>query len=442
MSKNNAKNIVKDVLERERISAEQAKKDLDDAGELAGFEHFNKFMPKEFHDQGFSRSNLGRGIKLRDQLLLGARCTTIDIRPGSKDSIERAFGFAFDDLLELRKNDRLRFNIYVRNPEAWDGSDDLAKILEVAYSAGARSDVFFGWMDSLYNKTISDFENDLAEAYFDLIATGSAEPEEFRKYYSIEDDPDNKKLYGTFGALGRRLGYLRSKDPEIVADIEELCRARRLLELNLNLHAAKHQYISRYTAAIGGDFYWGPMDDQLKAALSTDVSSKDLSRYYEPGRMEYLVDRINKIRAYNLPENIGQNALLDILLDADMGRVRDALTGALFDIERYLSGQVGDFSVANLENALAMHAETVSKYTKIGGRAGEYVGGVAGPFIGLLDPVAGAMISAGGVVLGKFAGQVVGESIAHSTNWQRHRFAMSIDNLDELYREILLKKMS
>lgn len=332
-------------------------------------------FPETTHLASPHWSNIARGFSLPHHLLVGGPAV-VDLKPVSADRFEATYGVGTDEMLYLLDHGWLIGNIYFRNPNSWLKDADTGNELDAAYLLpilrhrhtipnGTRTDAYLARLAPGYGDTQRKKEEDFSVAYDRASVEMQATVKTLT--YAKPDADSSAKI-----TAARQWAYIAYVDmllPGTLAEVDDLVAQGKLGEAVVAMRMIRRAALSRYTAAIGGEFIWGNDDFEqwswyrtvaqplgaVESALRTRQSSEvELAFRIRPEVFEYLVEEFGTIPGLEVSNQIPVPTLMAVHNSPDWTTYRRTLLEALTRLSRRVpesSAQMSS-SVDDLRNCV------------------------------------------------------------------------------------------
>ena len=230
------------------------------------------------------------------------------------------------------------------------------------------------------------------------------------------------------GAAARRWGYLDILHPPSAALVSELLSEHRLREMAWFTRIAQHVHASHITAALGGEFVWGPADLRLIASRNEYPELADFvddiakttedanQRQFDSQALEYFLTRITETDPFQIVDPIYAPSLIRFLERSDNIVVRNELLELVDQLVVWARREdIPDAKVADYEKLVEDYRGRLKSLQRGVGIVGAAGAGAIGAQIGVL--VAGMHGAVMGGTVGAALGGAVGashERVAHA----------------------------
>jgi len=390
------------------------------------------FFP-ELTDLPARPTNLPSGVPLVHQLLLGPP-TVFDLEPLEPKAFEARYRISVRVAEELAERRILIPNLWARTPAAWKPEHQhLAGLVKLAQVNGERVDTYFRTRNHRYDKLIEAHTDMLKKLIVPIAKMNPARVEDLVKSSRSRTQKEMPKIIGT------RWAYLDVLAPHASEYVSQLVADGKLEEASDFIRVTKHVYVSPISAAIGGNFTWGPNDiarlETIGSSLAEPIRfSRETHYFQKPERLEFLIQHITGVPRIRVLADCEAQTIVQTLENRELAETKDLFFKTM-DVMSKLA-QKGEVKTGQVTDWVRLHKEirrqirSLQKLGRFGVNA--TVGVAVGTYVNPLLGVGAGIITT--ALTREFVGNV-GATILSFGKPDRHRFFHLLERIKGKPRE-------
>ena len=328
MSQQRMRDLVAEKLDTETRQADEIALNLVKSKTLLTDQRIRDFFPHYEKQWGPSRSNLPLGIPMATQIVYGLPAT-FDLHAEGRLQFELRYGIDLHTAITLVDRGRLLPNLYVRDPAAWVGCDDLRELVHRSTANGVRVEAYLQARFPQHTDRISQ-RRDLGQSILNDLCKRDRSSYE----HVLERLSANKKSAGT--VLGRRWAYVDSFAADASETFGRLLKEAKWDTALDYLTVVQHLTVSPISGALGGQLIWGrehlqmlhrvlsgPLHNEARATGSIGPwVHAGVESHTDPEVMSFLASHLGGAGALEFLDRATATALLTITDDPEFAGLR------------------------------------------------------------------------------------------------------------------------
>lgn len=405
--------------------------------------HIENFFPEltQAKEEGRidSWGNLPR-IPMQQYLLVG-QPAVFDLEPLEEQEFINKHKISIKTAEELADRMILLPNIYWRDPTKWKGKRHLAGLIEKARVNGERVDQYLQTRNQNYSNQFDEHKQQLDNIWISLDKTDRQILATSIGHKFYDDERDDTTL-----VVAKWWSYYDTLSPQIANNIENLIQNKNYIEAARYALAMIYSTASPITAALGGEFTWGPKELQRIDSKNTQPFLELAQKILQCSEaIEYIIREINRVPPLYIQEDWEETPLLRVIKNPNLSAIKSEIHKTI-DVLMRLGREGGnpdptikDFKRLTQEWQKQLDAyreNTSNAILGIGGIIGATVGGVTG--MGIVESI-------GSVAAGIFFTQLISKekrdqlgSYAYQfspVNRDKHRILLTLKQLKEMSQD-------